>query len=175
MKYKVFFTVKLRHLFIFFAFLGSISLFQSKALADYDFDVITDVWSTETEDATFEFSADEDELSCSAGGGSTPSMWVGTMTGQGNTSVNDYDGTDKTDDFLTGGLGFNIPLGGKSNYNNCDRILAIVETERFLKMMKELKSLEVYDENQIKAAISSYLSSVQKKLGADFVSTLKLN
>ena len=115
------------------------------------------------------------DRSCSAGGGSTPSMWVGTMTGQGNTSVNDYDGTDKTDDFLTGGLGFNIPLGGKSNYNNCDRILAIVETERFLKMMKELKSLEVYDENQIKAAISSYFSSVQKKLGADFVSTLKLN
>ena len=31
------------------------------------------------------------------------------------------------------------------------------------------------DESQIKAAISSYLSSVQKKLGTDFVSTLKLN
>ena len=46
---------------------------------------------------------------CSAGGGSTPSMWVGTMAGQGITSVNDYDGTDKTDDFITGGLGFNIP------------------------------------------------------------------
>ena len=42
-------------------------------------------------------------------------------------------------------------------------------------MMKELKSLEVYDESQIKAAISSYLSSVQKKLGTDFVSSLKLN
>ena len=31
------------------------------------------------------------------------------------------------------------------------------------------------DESQIKAAISSYLSSVQKKLGTDFVSTLKTN
>ncbi len=175
MKYKVFFTVKLRHLFIFFAFLTSFSLFQTKVLADYDFDVTSDVWSTDTEDATFEFSADEDELSCSAGGGSTPSMWVGTMTGKGNTSANDYDGTDKTDDFITGGFGFNIPLGGKSNYNNCYRILAIVETERFLKMMKELKTFQVYDENQIKAAISSYFSSVQKKLGADFVSTLKTN
>ena len=167
--------LKLKSFFLILGFFTSFSLFPTKAIADYDFDVTSDVWSTETNDATFEFSADEDELSCSAGGGSTPSMWVGTMTGQGNTSVNDYDGTDKTDDFISGGFGFNIPLGGKSNYNNCDRILAIVETERFFKMMKELKSLEVYDESQIKAAISSYLSSVQKKLGTDFVSTLKLN
>ena len=85
---------KLKSFLLILGCLTSFSLFQTKALADYDFDVITDVWSTETEDATFEFSADEDELSCSAGGGSTPSMWVGTMTGQGNTSVNDYDGTD---------------------------------------------------------------------------------
>ena len=66
-------------------FLTSFSLFQSKALADYDFDVITDVWSTETEDATFEFSADEDELSCSAGGGSTPSMWFGRILDNSET------------------------------------------------------------------------------------------
>mgnify|MGYP001227523813 CR=1 FL=1 len=91
---------KLKSFLLILGCLTSFSLFQTKALADYDFDVISDVWSTETEDATFEFSADEDELSCSAGGGSTPSMWVGTMTGQGNTSVNDYDGTDKTDDFI---------------------------------------------------------------------------
>ena len=113
---------KLKSFLLILGCLTSFSLFQTKALADYDFDVITDVWSTETEDATFEFSADEDELSCSAGGGSTPSMWVGTMGGNGNTSVNDFDGTEKADDFFTGGVGFNIPLGGNSNYKNCDKI-----------------------------------------------------
>ena len=164
---------KLKSFLMVLGFLTSFSLFQTKALADYDFDVTSDVWSTETEDATFEFSADEDELSCSAGGGSTPSMWVGTMGGNGNTSANDYDGTEKADDFFTGGVGFNIPLGGNSNYKNCDKILAIVETERFLKMIKELKSLEVYDENQIKTAISKYFSTVEKKLGTEFVSTFK--
>lgn len=164
---------KLKTFFLILGFLTYFSLFQSKAIADYDFDVTSDVWSTETNDATFEFSSDENELSCSAGGGSTPSMWLGTMGGNGNTSVNDFDGTYKADDFITGGVGFNIPLGGKSNYNNCDRILAIVETERFLKMIKELKSLEVYDEDQIKTAISNYLSTVEKKLGTEFVNNFK--
>ena len=165
--------LKLKSFFLIMGFLTSFSLFPTKAIADYDFDVTSDVWSTDTNDATFEFSADEDELSCSAGGGSTPSMWVGTMGGNGNTSVNDFDGTEKADDFFTGGVGFNIPLGGKSNYKNCDKILAIVETERFLKMIKELKSLEVYDEDQIKTAISKYFSTVEKKLGTEFVSTFK--
>ena len=48
-----------------------------------------------------------------------PSMWIGSMAGNGNTNANDYDGTDKADDFIAEGVGFNIPeLGGKSNYNN---------------------------------------------------------
>ena len=40
------------------------------------------------------------------GGGST-FAWVGTMAGNGHLA-NDYDGTDKSDDFLQE-VGFNIP------------------------------------------------------------------
>ena len=105
------FTKSLQNLFIAFGVLGSFFFFQNKAYADYSFDTTSDVWSTETSDSVFELNASEDEVSCSAGGGSTPSMWVGTMTGNGNTDANDYDGTDKSDDFFAGGVGFNIPLG----------------------------------------------------------------
>ena len=80
---------------------------QNKALADYSYDTSSEIQVTETTDSSFELTYSEDELTCAAGGGSTPSMWVGTMTGNGNTNANDYDGTDKADDFLTAGLGFN--------------------------------------------------------------------
>ena len=162
---------KLKSFLLILGCLTSFSLFQTKALADYDFDVISDVWSTETEDATFEFSADEDELSCSAGGGSTPSMWVGTMTGNGNTDANDYDGTDKSDDFFAGGVGFNIPLGSKKNYNNCDRVLAIVEADKFIKMVGSLQDLGVYNEEKVKDVVNKYLVSTENKLGIDLTSS----
>ena len=96
------------------------------------------------------------------------------MTGNGNTDANDYDGTDKSDDFLTAGLGFNIPLGAKSNYNNCDKVLAIVETEKFLKMIGSLQDLGVVEEDKIKILLNQYLSKNQSNLGSDFVSTLSL-
>ena len=164
--------LKLKSFFLILGFLTSFSLFPTKAIADYDFDVISDVWSTETNDATFEFSADEDELSCSAGGGSTPSMWVGSMTGNGGTSVNDYDGTDKTDDFFTGGVGFNIPLGRKANYNNCDRVLAIVEAEKFIQMISSLKDLGVIDDEKVKQVVNNYLITTENKLGIDLLSSI---
>ena len=142
---------KLKPLVLFFMILGFINIFQNKSYADYSYDVTSDVWSTETNDSTFELTADSEEISCSAGGGSTPSMWIGSMGGTGNTNANDFDGTDKADDFIAGGVGFNIPLGGKSNYNNCNKILAIVETEKFLKVVGELNSLGAVSYTHLRA------------------------
>ena len=102
---------KIKNTILIFSILSSLGFLQNKVLADYSYDTSSEIQVTETTDSSFELTYSEDELSCSAGGGSTPSMWVGTMTGNGNTSANDYDGTNKTDDFLTAGLGFNIPLG----------------------------------------------------------------
>ena len=165
------FTKSLQNLFIAFGVLGSFFFFQNKAYADFSFDTTSDVWSTETSDSVFELNASEDEVSCSAGGGSTPSMWVGTMTGNGNTDANDYDGTDKSDDFFAGGVGFNIPLGSKKNYNNCDRVLAIVEAEKFIKMVGSLQDLGVYNEEKVKDVVNKYLVSTENKLGIDLTSS----
>ena len=165
------FTKRLQNLFIAFGVLGSFFFFQNKSYADYSFDATSDVWSTETSDSVFELNASEDDVSCSAGGGSTPSMWVGTMTGTGNTDANDYDGTDKSDDFFTGGVGFNIPLGSRKNYNNCDRVLAIVEAEKFIKMVGSLKDLGVINDEKVKAVVNKYLVNAENKLGIDLTSS----
>jgi len=158
-------------LFLTFGLISSFFAFQQKTFADYSFDTTSEVWSTETSDSVFELNASEDEVSCSAGGGSTPSMWVGTMTGNGNTDANDYDGTDKSDDFFAGGVGFNIPLGSKKNYDNCDRVLAIVEAEKFIKMVGSLQDLGVYNEEKVKEVVNKYLVSTENKLGIDLTSS----
>ena len=97
------------------------------------------------------------------------------MGGTGNTNANDFDGTDKADDFIAGGVGFNIPLGGKSNYNNCNKILAIVETEKFLKVVGELNSLGVIDETKMKSLIAKYLKTNESKFGTDIFGSLDLD
>jgi|TARA_B100000282_G_scaffold278046_1_gene237338 hypothetical protein len=158
-------------LFLTFGLISSFFAFQQKTFADYSFETTSEVWSTETSDSVFELNASEDEVSCSAGGGSTPSMWVGTMTGNGNTDANDYDGTDKSDDFFAGGVGFNIPLGSKKNYDNCDRVLAIVEAEKFIKMVGSLQDLGVYNEEKVKEVVNKYLVSTENKLGIDLTSS----
>jgi len=159
----------LHRLLLNFGIISSFFIFQNKTFADYSYDVTSDVWSTETSDSVFELTASEDEVSCAAGGGSTPSMWVGSMTGNGETSANDYDGTERNDDFLVGGIGFNIPLGRKTNYNNCDRVLAIVEADRFLKMVESLKDLGVIDEEKVKIVVNKYLVNTENKLGIDLL------
>ena len=163
---------RLHKIFFTLGIVGSFFLIQNKTFADYSYDVTSDVWSTETSDSVFELTASDDEVSCSSGGGSTPSMWVGTMTGNGGTSVNDYDGTDKTDDFFTGGVGFNIPLGRKANYNNCDRVLAIVEAEKFIKMISSLQDLGVIGEEKLKEVVNNYLVTTENKLGIDLLSSI---
>ena len=163
---------RLHKIFFTLGIVGSFFLIQNKTFADYSYDVTSDVWSTETSDSVFELTASDDEVSCSAGGGSTPSMWVGSMTGNGGTSVNDYDGTDKTDDFFTGGVGFNIPLGRKANYNNCDRVLAIVEAEKFIKMISSLQDLGVIGEEKLKEVVNNYLVTTENKLGIDLLTSI---
>ena len=103
---------------------------------------------------------------------STAGFSMVAWTGNGGTSVNDYDGTDKTDDFFTGGVGFNIPLGRKANYNNCDRVLAIVEAEKFIQMVSSLQDLGVIGEDEVKEVINNYLVTTEKKLGIDLLSSI---
>ena len=148
---------KIKNSILVLSFLGYFGCLQNKALADYSYDTSSEIQVTETTDSSFELTYSEDELTCAAGGGSTPSMWVGTMTGNGNTDANDYDGTDKSDDFLTAGLGFNIPLGAKSNYNNCDKVLAIVETEKFLKMIGSLQDLGAVSNTHLTLPTTPYV------------------
>ena len=131
---------RLKPIILFFMVFGLINIFQNKSYADYSYDVTSDVWSTETNDSTFELTSDGEEISCSAGGGS-----------------------------------FNIPLGGKSNYSNCNKILAIVETEKFLKVVGELNSLGVIDETKMKSLIAKYLKTNESKFGTDIFGSLDLD
>ena len=95
-----------------FALLVLLSVQPAKADYSYDTPLSSPADST---DSTF--SIDSNDTSCSSGGGSTPSLWVGASNGNGRTSVNDYDGTRKDDSFFTGTIGINIPLGMILEYN----------------------------------------------------------
>ena len=74
--------------------------------------------------------------------------------------------------FFTGGVGFNIPLGRKANYNNCDRVLAIVEAEKFIKMISSLQDLGVIGEEKLKEVVNNYLVTTENKLGIDLLTSI---
>ena len=77
-------------------------------------------------------------MSCSSGGGSAPSMWVGVQGGNSDIEGGDLT-ADQADDFLQAGLGFTIPLGSPGNkVANCNEVMAILEAEEFIKMIQQL-------------------------------------
>jgi hypothetical protein len=137
------------------------------------------------------FSVQADGISCSSGGGTAPSFFVGGLGGSdaqnsreisdpvaygpssdyfvvGNTPNNSNSG------FLAAGAGFNIPLGNPSNTNvNCQAILALVESNNFLKVMKSLKDLGALDDAKASNVIAEFLRVTGKRLNVDLTSALR--
>lgn len=138
------------------------------------------------------FSIQADGISCSTGGGTAPSFFVGGLGGsdvQNSRVISDpltY-GPNSTDyyvvsnnpnnsnaGFLAAGAGFNIPLGDPSNRNvNCQAILALVESNNFLKVMKTLKDLGALDDAKAAQVIVEFLKVTGKRLNVDLSSALR--
>jgi len=128
------------------------------------------------------FSITTGSMSCSSGGGTPPSLFLGGILGNGNvnnrtiTDASQYESEipySTSDDFLTGIVGLTIPLGNTANKNtNCEELLAIVEAEGFLTMMKSMQDLKLLDEASAKALIYTYMRTTGKKLGLDLKAAL---
>tara|TARA_B100000214_G_C23706984_1_gene507951 strand:+ start:101 stop:667 length:567 start_codon:yes stop_codon:yes gene_type:complete len=123
------------------------------------------------------FSIHTGEMSCSSGSGSVPSIYVGGMTGssdlynQSDMNLNDR----QDDDYLSAGIGFNIPLGSKTNKDvNCSELLAIIEGEAFIKMITQMQNLNILDDNKTFTMIARYMRLTGKKLGLDLEAILVL-
>ncbi len=130
------------------------------------------------------FSITTGEMSCSSGGGTPPSLFLGGMLGNGNAKNRTYNdpyfegvpssiSIGQNDDFVTGLVGLTIPLGSRSNKDtDCEELLTIVELGGFLKMMESMRALNILDEVNAKAMIYTYLESTGKKLGLDLRAAL---
>ena len=148
-------------------FLG---LTPTNVLADYSFSGPGN-FSTDSTDSSF--SINKDSMSCSSGGGSAPSMWVGVQGG--NSDIIGGDLTEaQADDFLQAGLGFTIPLGSPGNKGaNCNEVMAILEAEEFIKMIQLLSESGVMDPEKTKNLLVNFMDATGKKLGVDIKSAMK--
>ena len=148
-------------------FLG---LTPTNVLADYSFSGPGN-FSTDSTDSSF--SINKDSMSCSSGGGSAPSMWVGVQGGNSDIIGGDLT-KDQADDFLQAGLGFTIPLGSPGNKGaNCKEVMAILEAEEFIKMLLLLSDTGVMDTEKTKNLLVNYLEATGKKIGVDLKSAMK--
>ena len=143
------------------------------ALADYSFDGPSTSWGSDTTESSF--SINKDSMSCSSGGGSTPSLWVGAQSG--NSDIVGGDLTDKqADDFVSAGIGFTIPLGSPGNKGaNCKDVMAILEAEEFLKMIETLQAMDLMDEVKTKLLVVKFMKKIGDHLDVDLVSAMKTN
>ena len=148
-------------------FLG---LTPTNVLADYSFSGPGN-FSTDSTDSSF--SINKDSMSCSSGGGSAPSMWVGVQGGNSDIVGGDLT-KDQADDFLQAGLGFTIPLGSPGNKGaNCNEVMAILEAEEFIKMVRLLSESGVMDPEKTKNLLVNFMDVIGKKLGVDIKSAMK--
>ena len=148
-------------------FLG---LTPTNVLADYSFSGPGN-FSTDSTDSSF--SINKDSMSCSSGGGSAPSMWVGVQGGNSDIIGGDLT-KDQADDFLQAGLGFTIPLGSPGNKGaNCNEVMAILEAEEFIKMIQLLSESGVMDPEKTKNLLVNFMDVIGKKLGVDIKSAMK--
>ena len=155
-----------RNLFLSF-FLG---LTPTSLLADYDFSVPGN-FSTDSTDSSF--SINKDSMSCSSGGGSAPSMWVGVQGGNSDIVGGDLT-KDQADDFLQAGLGFTIPLGSPGNKGaNCNEVMAILEAEEFINMINLLSETGAMDPQKTTKLLVDFMDVIGKKLGVDIKSAMK--
>ena len=156
----------LRNIFLSL-FLG---LTPTNVLADYSFSGPGN-FSTDSTDSSF--SINKDSMSCSSGGGSAPSMWVGVQGGNSDIIGGDLT-KDQADDFLQAGLGFTIPLGSPGNKGaNCNEVMAILEAEEFIKMIQLLSSTGAMDPEKTNKLLVDFMDVIGKKLGVDIKSAMK--
>ena len=139
-------------------------------LADYSFSGPGN-FATDSTDSSF--SINKDSMSCSSGGGSAPSMWVGVQGGNSDIIGGDLT-KDQADDFLQAGLGFTIPLGSPGNKGaNCNEVMAILEAEEFIKMIQLLSRTGAMDPEKTKDLLVNFMDVIGKKLGVDIKSAMK--
>ena len=156
----------LRNIFLSL-FLG---LTPTNVLADYSFSGPGN-FSTDSTDSSF--SINKDSMSCSSGGGSAPSMWVGVQGGNSDIVGGDLT-KDQADDFIQAGLGFTIPLGSPGNKGaNCNEVMAILEAEEFIKMIQLLSETGAMDPEKTKDLLVNFMEVIGKKLGVDIKSAMK--
>ena len=146
------------------AFSAFIPFISSRAKADYSFSAPNSSWGQSTSESSF--SVNTDSMTCSSGGGTAPSLWIGMQGGDGTESTTS---STTTDEVLNGGIAFNIPLGSGSNKGaNCSELLAIMEAEEFLSMMKSLQDLNAINSTNAAMLVRTYMTKTGQKLGIDF-------
>tara|TARA_A100001035_G_C27563496_1_gene399708 strand:- start:37 stop:567 length:531 start_codon:yes stop_codon:yes gene_type:complete len=156
----------LRNIFLSFI----LGLTPTSLLADYSFSGPGN-FATDSTDSSF--SINKDSMSCSSGGGSAPSMWVGIQGGNSDIEGGDLT-ADQADDFLQAGLGFTIPLGSPGNKGaNCNEVMAILEAEEFIKMIQLLSSTGAMDPEKTNKLLVDFMDVIGKKLGVDIKSAMK--
>ena len=147
-----------------------LGLIPTNVLADYSF-VGPGNFSTDSTDSSF--TINKDSMSCSSGGGSAPSMWVGVQGGNSDIVGGDLT-KDQADDFIQAGLGFTIPLGSPGNKGaNCNEVMAILEAEEFIKMIQLLSDTGAMDPEKTKDLLVNFMEVIGKKLGVDIKSAMK--
>ena len=147
-----------------------LGLIPTNVLADYSF-VGPGNFSTNSTDSSF--TINKDSMSCSSGGGSAPSMWVGVQGGNSDIVGGDLT-KDQADDFIQAGLGFTIPLGSPGNKGaNCNEVMAILEAEEFIKMIQLLSDTGAMDPEKTKDLLVNFMEVIGKKLGVDIKSAMK--
>ena len=156
----------LRNIFLSFI----LGLTPTSLLADYSF---TGPGNFATDSTDSSFSINKDSMSCSSGGGSAPSMWVGIQGGNSDIEGGDLT-ANQADDFLQAGLGFTIPLGSPGNKGaNCNEVMAILEAEEFIKMIQLLSSTGAMDPEKTNKLLVDFMDVIGKKLGVDIKSAMK--
>ena len=147
-----------------------LGLIPTNVLADYSF-VGPGNFSTDSTDSSF--TINKDSMSCSSGGGSAPSMWVGVQGGNSDIVGGDLT-KDQADDFIQAGLGFTIPLGSPGSKGaNCNEVMAILEAEEFIKMIQLLSDTGAMDPEKTKDLLVNFMEVIGKKLGVDIKSAMK--
>ena len=160
----------------------SLPLFTGEAVAQYAYSSPTFDGSSLNLATQSTFSIQADGINCSSGGGTAPAFHIGGMGGQAQLRNNNpygspglnpdgiaYINTENpyrgANGVVSGMAGFVIPLGDPSNRNvDCRKVLALVESNNFLKMVKSMKELGIVTDEQIKKMSGQFFTGMGKRL-----------
>ena len=141
-----------------------------KTFADYEYSVDEIQPESFPGSNSSSFSITKDSATCSTGGGSVPSLWVGAQSGKGDIQGGSLT-TKESNDFAFGGVGVVIPLGQKLT-TNCQNLLSILEFQEFLTTIDTLNNMGVVDQSKIATVIKNYVKKVSIELGVDLNSAI---